>query len=60
MADEISYFDVAGFLAEMEPDYDKYLDPIERKQRLVLAVRDKWPSLTAHEAAAFVRLFLAG
>ncbi len=51
---------MAGFLAEIEPDYDKYLDPIERKQRLVLAVRDKWPSLTAHEAAAFVRLFLAG
>jgi hypothetical protein len=25
----------------------------------VLAVRNKWPSLTAHEAAAFVQLFLA-
>jgi hypothetical protein len=29
-----SYFEVAGFLAEIEPDYAKYLDPIERKQRL--------------------------
>ncbi len=60
MADQISYFDVAAFLAEIEPDYERYLDPIEKKQRLVLAVRDKWPSMTAHEAAAFVQLFLAG
>ena len=51
---------MAAFLAEIEPDYERHLDPIEKKQRLVLAVRDKWPSLTAHEAAAFVRLFLAG
>ncbi len=47
MADEISYFDVAAFLAEIEPDYERYLNPIEHKQRLVLAVRDKWPSMTA-------------
>ncbi len=60
MTDEISYFDVAAFLADIEPDYERYLDPIEKKQRLVLAVRDKWPSMTAHEASAFVQLFLAG
>ncbi len=42
MADEISYFDVAAFLAEIEPDYERYLDPIEQKQRLMLAVRDIW------------------
>ncbi len=60
MTEQISYFGVAAFLAEIEPDYDKYLDPIERKQRMVLAVRDKWSSLTGHEAAAFVQLFLAG
>ena len=51
---------MAAFLADIEPDYERYLDPIEKKQRLVLAVRDKWPSMTAHEAAAFVQLFLAG
>ncbi len=31
MTDEISYFDVAAFLAEIEPDYERYLDPIEPK-----------------------------
>ncbi len=60
MADEIRYFDVGAFLAEIEPEYERYLDPIEHKQRLVLAVRDKWPSITAHKASAFVQLFLAG
>ncbi len=50
---------LAAFLAEIEPDYANSLDPIERKYRLVLAVRNKWPSLTAHEVAAFVQLFLA-
>ena len=51
---------MASFLAEIEPDYKWYLDPIEKKQRLVLAVRGKWPSMTAHEASAFVQLFEAG
>ena len=41
MTDEISYFDVAVFLADIEPDYERYLEPIEKKQRLVLAVREK-------------------
>ncbi len=50
MTDQISYFDVAAFLAEIEPDYERYLDPIKKKQRLVLVVREKWPSMTAHEA----------
>ena len=57
---EISYFEVASFLADIQPDYANYLDPIERKQRLVLAVWDKWPSLTGHEAAAFVQLIRGG
>ena len=60
MPDEITYFDVAAFLVEIEPDYERYLDPIEKKQRLVLAVRDKWPSMAGHEAGTFVQLFLAG
>ena len=60
MTDEITYFAVTAFLAEIEPDYERYLDPIEKKQRLVLAVRKKWPSMTGHEASAFVQLFLAG
>ncbi len=43
---------MAAFLAEIEPDYERHLDPIEKKQRLVLAVRGKWPSMTAPEASA--------
>ncbi len=49
MADEISYFEVAAFLAEIEPDYAKYLDPIEWKQRLVLAARERWPTRVTRE-----------
>ena len=51
---------MAAFLAEIEPDYERYLDPIEKHQPLLLAVRDKWPSMTAPEASAFVQLFLVG
>ena len=51
------YFYVAALI---EPDYERYLDPIEKKQRLVLAVRDRWSSVTAQEASAFVQLLLAG
>ena len=29
-----TYFDVAAFLADIEPDYERYLDPIEKKQRM--------------------------
>ena len=52
MPDEITYFDVAAFLADIEPDYERYLDPIEMKQRLVLAVREKWPSMTGYDLTA--------
>ena len=47
MTDEISYFDVAAFLADIEPDYERYLDPIEKKARLVLAVREPASAPTA-------------
>ena len=59
MTGEITCFEVAGFLADIQPDYVRCLDPIERKQRLVLAVRDLWPSLTAPEASGFVQLYEA-
>ncbi len=35
MADEISYFEVAGFLAEIEAEYAEISDPIERTQQLI-------------------------
>ncbi len=58
MADEVSYFDVATFLAEIEAEYAEIGDPID--QQLVARLQEKWPLLTAHEASAFVQLFLAG
>jgi hypothetical protein len=52
MTDEISYFDVAAFLAEIEPDYARaysfqtYLRDcaaMRGEGRVVAAVRDRWP-----------------
>ncbi len=60
MADEISYFAVAGFLAEIEAEYVEIGDPIERTQQLVARLQDKWPALTASQAVAYVRVFEAG
>ncbi len=57
MADEISYHEVASFLAEIEAEYAEIGDPID--QQLVARLQEKWPLLTAHEASGFVQLFLA-
>ncbi len=58
MADEISYFDVAAFLAEIEPV--EISDPVQRAQQLVGRLQEKWPALTASQAVAYVRVFRAG
>ncbi len=58
MADEISYFEVASFLAEIESV--EISDPIDRAQWLVVRVLEKWPALTASQALAYVRVFEAG
>ncbi len=52
MADEISYFEVASFLAEIEAEYVEISDPIERTQQLVARLQDKGPALTASQALA--------
>jgi hypothetical protein len=68
MADEISYHEVVAFLTKIEPDYARNYSfkiyvrdraAMRGKGRVVAAVRDRWPSLTAQEASAFVQLFLA-
>ncbi len=48
MAEEISYFEVAAFLAEIESV--DISDPIERTQQLVARLQEKWPALTASQA----------
>ncbi len=60
MTDEISYFEVASYLAEIEAEYAEISDPVERTQQLVARLQDKWPSLTASQAVAYVRVFKAG
>ncbi len=60
MAEEISYFEVASYLAEIEAEYAEIGDPIERTQQLVARLQDKWPALTASQAVAYVRVVQAG
>ncbi len=60
MTDEISYFEVASYLAEIESEYAEISDPIERTQQLVARLQEKWPALTASQAVAYVRVFKAG
>ena len=60
MADEISYFEVASYLAEIEAEYAEIGDPVERTQQLVARLQKKWPALTASQAVAYVRVFKAG
>ncbi len=58
MADEISYFEVASFLAEIESV--EISDPVQRAQQLVARLQEKWPALTASQALAYVQVFEAG
>ena len=57
MTEEITYFEVAGYLAEIEDEYAEISDPIERTQQLVERLRAKWPSMTTSQAVAYVRVF---
>jgi len=59
MTDEISYFDAASFLADIEADYADIGDTVERTEKLVARLIKKWPSLTASQAVAYVRIFEA-
>jgi hypothetical protein len=58
MADEISYFQVAAFLAEIESV--DISDSTERTQWLVTRLREKWPTLKPSQALAYVKAFEAG
>ena len=57
MTDEVTYFQVAGFLADIEEQYAEISDPAMRAQRLVERLRQKWPSLSANQAVAYVQVF---
>ncbi len=57
MTDEISYFEVASFLAEIESEYAEIGDSTERTQKLVARLRDRWPLLSLKQAVAYVQVF---
>ena len=57
MTDEISYFEVTSFLADIEAEYAHISDPVERTQNLVDRLRSKWPSLSVDQAVAYVQVF---
>ncbi len=57
MTEEVSYFEVTSFLADIEAEYADIGDPAERTQALVDRLRTKWPSLTADQAVAYVQVF---
>jgi hypothetical protein len=50
MTDEISYFEVTSYLAEIEADYADVADPVQRTSALVGRLQNK-------QAVAYVRLF---
>jgi hypothetical protein len=57
MSETVSYFEVASFLADIEPEFADLVDPAERAGRLVDRLLSKWPSLTAQQAVAYVQVF---
>ena len=57
MTDEVTYFEVAGFLAEIECEYAEISDPVERTQQFVGRLREKWPSMTTSQAVAYIQVF---
>jgi len=57
MTEEVSYFEVASFLADIEPEYAAVVDQAEQTGRLVDRLLTKWPSLTAQQAVAYVQVF---
>ena len=57
MTDEISYFEVTSFLADIEGEYAHIGDPLERTQQLVDRLQRKWPALSVDQAVAYVQVF---
>jgi hypothetical protein len=57
MTEQISYFQVASFLAEIEAEYAEITDTAMRTSALVGRLQAKWPGLTAEQAVAYIRSF---
>ena len=57
MTEEVSYFEVTSYLAEIEDKVRAIPDEVERTTALVQHLRQKWPGLSADQAVAYIRLF---
>ena len=58
MTEEVSYFEVTSYLAEIEQEFAKIDDTVERTAALVKRLQEKWPGLSNEQAVAFIRLFM--
>ena len=60
MSVQVSYFEVASHLAEIEGDYRDIADTVERTTALVGRLQEKWPGLSTEQAVAYIRVFAQG
>lgn len=59
MSEQVSYFEVASYLAEIEDEYRDLADEVERTSALVGRLQEKWPGLSTEQAVAYIRVFTA-
>jgi hypothetical protein len=57
VSEQVSYFEVASHLAEIESDYRDITDRVKRVSALVERLQKKWPRLTQEQAVSYIRLF---
>ena len=57
VSEQVSYFEVASHLAEIEGDYRDITDRVKWTSALVERLQKKWPGLTMEQAVAYIRLF---
>ena len=59
MSEQVSYFEVASHLAEIEGEYRDVTDVVERTTALVGRLQKKWPGLSTEQAVSYIRVFAA-
>ncbi len=57
MAEQISYFEAASYLADIEAQYADITDTAKRTSELVVRLQEQWAALTVEQAVAYIRLF---
>ncbi len=57
MAEQISYFEAASYLADIEAEYADITDTTKRTSELVVRLQEQWAALTVEQAVAYIRVF---